>query len=235
MLTADLHTHTKYSHGKGTVEQNVMAAMARGLKRIAITEHGPKHLFFPVKWEALKKLRKEIDQINDRCGEQIEVLMGLEANLMGDGITDVPEDTSIFDFVLIGFHKGTAPQDALSRRWWRHLLFREGRRHAAENTMAYVRAMDCTPKLLAITHPGIYIPVDIPLLAREAAKRNVALEMNEAHRNMRLQDVLAARAEGAGLLISSDAHTPQRVGDCAHALALAQQAGVLESVINWEQ
>lgn len=233
MLTADLHTHTKYSHGTGTVEQNVLAAIARGLKRIAISEHGPKHLLFRVKWEALKKIRKEIDQMNDRYGDQIEVLMGLEANIMGDGITDVPKDTSIFDFIMLGFHKGTLPQDTISRRWWRNMLFRESRKYAVENAMAYVHTMDKTPKLLAITHPGTYIPVDIPLLAREAAARGVALEINEGHKNMKLPDVLAAKAEGVRFLLSSDAHSPHKVGLCPNSIALAAEAGVLERAINW--
>lgn len=39
-LTGDYHTHTIYSHGKGTVLENALQAKARGLREIAITDHG---------------------------------------------------------------------------------------------------------------------------------------------------------------------------------------------------
>ena len=41
-LKYDLHTHTVWSHGKGTVEDNVKEAVKKGLNKIAITDHGPR-------------------------------------------------------------------------------------------------------------------------------------------------------------------------------------------------
>ncbi len=236
MLIADLHTHTRYSHGTGTVEENVLSAIACGLKRIGISEHGPKHMFFPVKWEALLKIRKEVDQMNARYGGQIEVLMGLEANLMGDGLTDAPKDTSIFDYIMLGYHKGTFPADAISRGWWRSFFFGQStRRHAKANVVAYAHAMEKTEKIIAITHPGTYIPVNMGDLARVAKEHGVALEINEGHRNMSLDEVLEAKAEGASFLLSSDAHRPSRVGQAPNSIALAREAGVLGQCINWEE
>ncbi len=235
MLSADLHTHTVYSHGTGTVEDNVRAAIEKGLKRIGVADHGPKHLFFPVKWDALLKLRRDIDYLNKKYGSDIEVLMGIEANLLGDGLTDVPEDDSIFDYILLGYHKGAFPRDSISCGWTRNILFRQNAaRHGSKNAMAYVHAMDNTKKLLAITHPGIYIPVDIELLAQEAAQRGIALEINESHRNMTAQDLQVISKAGAKLLISSDAHRPGRVGETPKSIALAREAGVLGSIINFE-
>ena len=40
IITADYHTHTNYSHGKGTPEENVLAAIEKGLRRIAISGEG---------------------------------------------------------------------------------------------------------------------------------------------------------------------------------------------------
>lgn len=234
MLTADLHTHTLYSHGKGSAEQNVLFALARGLKRIAISEHGPKHLFFPVKLEKLKQLRTEIDLLQDQYGDRIQIEMGLEANLLGNGITDVPEDVSIFDFILVGFHKGVMPRDTISKKWFLSFFHRQSKRHSRENAEAYMRMMDRTPKLLAITHPGTYIPVDIPLLARESAARGVALEINEAHKNLSGEELRAALEAGGQFLISSDAHRPERVGICEYSIALARRENALSACINYE-
>lgn len=233
MLVTDYHTHTQYSHGKGTVEENVLAGIFRGLRRLGIAEHGPGHLFFPVKWEALLRLRREIDRMNEKYGGQIEVLMGLEANLLGEGATDIPADTSIFDFMLLGYHKGTAPVDRISRGWMRALLFRQGKRHAKPNAEAYLRAMDAAPGLLGITHPGTYIPVDIRMLAEGAAARGVALELNESHHSMSLDDLRIAQEAGASFFLGSDAHRPERVGVVTNSLALAKEAGALGRVINW--
>ena len=41
-LFGDYHTHTTYTHGKSTVEENVQQAELLGLKEIAITEHSYK-------------------------------------------------------------------------------------------------------------------------------------------------------------------------------------------------
>lgn len=235
MLWADLHTHTIYSHGKNTPEEVVLAALSRGLSRIAISEHGPKHMFFPVKWPQLLALRRDIDRLQDTYGGRIDIRMGLEANLLGDGITDVPEDQSIFDFVLFGYHKGTWPVDAVSRKWMRGLLFRQREKHAKENAQAYIHAMENTKKLLAITHPGTYIPVDIDMLAHAAKAHDVALEINEAHKNMAPEDVKIVLSAGAKLLISSDAHRAERVGRCPYSIALARDAGALGRVINWKE
>ena len=49
ILTADYHTHTPYSHGKGTVEENAARAKELGLKQIGITDHGFSHLAFGLK------------------------------------------------------------------------------------------------------------------------------------------------------------------------------------------
>ncbi len=64
-IFADYHTHTVYSHGKGTIEDNVKRAIEIGLEVIAITDHGPAHVFYGLRKRDFKKMREEIDKINE--------------------------------------------------------------------------------------------------------------------------------------------------------------------------
>ena len=60
-MVYDHHTHTIYSHGKGTILDNVRAAAAaKGIRSIAITDHGPGHLTYGIKMEQLPQMRKDI-------------------------------------------------------------------------------------------------------------------------------------------------------------------------------
>ncbi len=50
-LYGDYHTHTIYSHGSGTIRDNVEEALRKGLKEIGICDHGPGHYLYGVKKE----------------------------------------------------------------------------------------------------------------------------------------------------------------------------------------
>ena len=59
----DLHTHTTYSHGKGSVEDNVREAFNQNMEFIAISDHGPGHLTYGVNREEFVNLREDECQI----------------------------------------------------------------------------------------------------------------------------------------------------------------------------
>ena len=59
-LTGDYHTHTVFSHGKGTIRENVLHARQLGLKAIAITDHGPGHNEHGMKRESVPEMRRII-------------------------------------------------------------------------------------------------------------------------------------------------------------------------------
>lgn len=111
-IFADYHTHTVYSHGKGTIEDNVKRAIEIGLEVIAITDHGPAHVFYGLRKRDFKKMREEIDKINEKY-PQIKVLMGVEANLISlEGDIDVPDELMKYlDILLMGYHEGVMPKD----------------------------------------------------------------------------------------------------------------------------
>jgi putative hydrolase len=100
-LFADYHTHTVYSHGKGTIRENVEEAMRKGLKEIVISDHGPGHFTYGVKIKNIKKMREEIEELKKEYNN-IDIKLGVEANLIScDGDLDVKNDylyvSSFFD------------------------------------------------------------------------------------------------------------------------------------------
>lgn len=230
MLRYDLHIHTNYSHGKGTPEEIVLAAISRGLTRISISEHAPGHVFYGVKYPRMKELRKEIDRLNSVYARDIEVLMGIECNLTGYGLCDMPEDSSIFDVKILAFHKGIIPRDGFAFARTLESL-KIGGSSPERTANALLQAAD-RYKIDIFSHPSLYVKSHIPTLAKGAAQLGVKLEINGARVTMTAEELRQAVAAGAQLIIGSDAHSPERVGDDSLALKAAEEAGVLQQVVN---
>ncbi|MBQ2064101.1 MAG: PHP domain-containing protein, partial [Firmicutes bacterium] len=106
-LLYDHHTHTTFSHGKGSIEDNVKEAIAKGLTSVGITDHGPGHLTYGLKRENYPVMRAEVDRLNKKY-PQIEVLLGVEANIWEPAphIDVIPEDLPYLDYVIAGYHYG---------------------------------------------------------------------------------------------------------------------------------
>lgn len=241
-ITADYHTHTRYSHGKGTIEENVIAALEKGLSKIAIADHGFGHIRIGMSIKDISKIRKEIDRINKKY-KDIEVLMGVEANLIGlDGTIDIPwQYVDVFDIILMGFHKAVYP--ASVRDGWELFLkngfaaiFPKDRdKIRRQNTEAMIRAIERYP-IQIITHPGAKIDIDTQMLAKYAAQKNVALEINNSHGYMTVEYVKIAMEEGVSFAINSDAHHPSKVGVFDRSIKIAKEAGLdSRQIINAEK
>ncbi len=227
MIASDLHTHTLYSHGKGTPEENVLAAIRCGLKRVAISEHGGAHALFGVRNKKLLRLRREVDRLAAKYASEIEVLMGCECNLTAFGACDAPSDPALCDVLLLAFHKGVVPRDALTRRALAESLglAQAGPVKIAEALLAAADAY----RIDIFAHPGLYVKADIATLAKGAAQLGVMLELNAARVTLTPEEARLAASLGARFVANSDAHTPERVGDLSAALAFAKNADIIVS------
>lgn len=239
-IIADLHTHTRYSDGGTTIEQNVTAAHSLGLKYIAITDHGPAQLSSGIKRSDIPLQRKEVDRLNSHYAGEITALLGIEANIISlDGHIDVlPEYADLYDIVLMGFHKTARPSTItdISHFWVKSLLLNRSDKPNIKQltTDAYIKAIE-NNRIDIIVHPRHNIDVDVPRLGRECARQGTALEISARrnHLQMTQQDASAARREGAFFVIDSDGHTVEEIGGFQQALDFAGPAGFgPEDIIN---
>ena len=222
MYQADLHTHTVASvHAYGTIMENAKAAKEKGLKVIAMTDHGPgiggPEPYFFVN---LRVIPEELFGVR--------VLKSVEANIMDvRGNLDLPpEILGSLDLVVAGFHNPEILE-----------LIPE-RRKTGWCTKAMCAAIR-DPNVDIIAHPGNPVfPVDIEQVVRTAAKYGKALEINNnsfiARPLSRGSCGLIAREcakHGTFVSIASDAHFPFSIGDVSQAAEIAREAGIKEHQI----
>ena len=238
-IFADYHTHTIYSHGKGTIRENVESAIKKGLKEIAICDHGPSHVGFGVKRKNFKKIRQEIDNLNKEYS-QIKILMGVEANIIGyDGEIDVNDEImELIDILLVGFHFGAMPKsirDAYNMfvvNYLGRFSKKIDKKARDMNTKAVINAIN-RYDIDLITHPGAKVDIDTKELAKAASQRGTALEINSSHGFLTLEYLKIAMEENVKFLISSDAHRPEDVGNVESAIQRALKAGLnADRIIN---
>ncbi len=237
----DFHMHTKYSDGKSTMEENVKEAIKKDLHIIAITDHGPGHLVYGIKERDILKLREEVNDLQ-RKYPQIQILLGIEANILGaDGkidLTDLVEEN--IDILIAGYHFGSRPSKfcrdmrihmynllGLKIKYFRNKIVNE-------NTMALINAME-KYNIDVLTHPGDKGKVDIDLVAQVAAKTGTKLEINERHTHLTVEEIKIAMKYDVKFIISSDAHFYEHIGVYNDALNRVKEAGLdLRRVVNYE-
>jgi DNA polymerase (family 10) len=196
-LKGDLHVHSKASDGHNTIEEMALAARARGLEYIAITEHS-KRLTVARGLDAAR-LAKQIDEIarlNERLAG-IRVLSGIEVDILEDGTLDLPDSVlAKLEVVVAAVHsKFDLPR--------------------AKQTDRILRALD-NPHVKILAHPtGRLIDerepydVDMQRVIRRARERGVALEVNAHPQRLDLLDTHCqmAKEEGVLVAVNSDAHS----------------------------
>ena len=229
----DYHTHSNYSDGKATIDEIVMAAKRKGLKEVAITDHGPRSLVGGLKNpKKILEVAWKIQGINATM-EDFKVLSGVEANIIDeDGQIDIsPEVYEELDLLLIGLHPLVCT-DSLSS-FWNLVLKNQARRFLKINNS---RVVDLNTKALvgacikykpfAISHPGLGMPIDISEVAKACAQNGVAYEINCAHLYQTPEELKIAAREGVDFVINSDAHFIETVGDLEAGLKIAMKAGI---------
>lgn len=232
ILTADYHTHTPYSHGKNTVLENATAAKAKGLKEIAITDHGFNHLLFGLKRKKLPDLRAEIEEAEKLTG--VKVLMGMESNLTSsEGETDMKKkDLPFFDIYLCGIHevlRYKSFSDAYNIFVKNYSAYKLGKRPSdkviTNTTKAYINAIKNNP-IDIITHINYKCYCNLEEVAKCCADYGTYIEINTKKRHVSAEELNLMAATGVRFVIDSDAHSADRVGDTKIAEEILSEAEV---------
>jgi DNA polymerase (family 10) len=213
-IRGDLHMHTRESDGRASLEEMAEAARALGYEYIAITDHS-KALAMANGLDEKRAVAfaHQVREL-DHGALGIRVFSGLECDIKRDGAMDLADDAlAELDFVVGSVHSYLNLEPA-------------------EMTDRLLRALEC-PHLRVIGHPtGRMLlhrepfPFDFDVVVKEAARRGVALEINASPERLDLTASLAraAKARGARIVISTDAHHPKHLANMRYGVLTARRA-----------
>ncbi len=212
-IRGDLHTHTDWSDGRDSMEEMILEAKARGLKYIAVTDHSVgRGIANGLSVERLESHGKRLKELESDIGG-IRILRGTEMDIRADGTLDYPDEVlDKLDWVVASVHSAMG-QDS------------------ATMTDRIIMAMR-NPRVSAIGHLSTRLigerrPVDADYEAifRAAADTGTALEINGSLERLDLKDAHVSRARelGAALVINTDAHTTEGLGNMEYGVSLARR------------
>lgn len=195
-IKGEVHCHSTWSDGRGSIEEMARAALANGYQYLAITDHSQSlGVASGLSAERLAQQRREIDEVQSRV-PGIRLWQGSEVEVRADGTLDFPDEIlARLDYVVASVHTGLRQdRDTLTRR-----------------ALAAIR----NPYVKQLAHPtGRLLPrreggdFDMEALIQAAAETGTFLEINAAPERLDLPDTSVRRAieVGVRLIINCDAH-----------------------------
>jgi DNA polymerase (family 10) len=212
-ILGDLHAHTDWSDGAGTLEEMADTARQHGYRYLLISDHTQSlGIAGGLTPQQLREQRAEIDVLNERW-QDFALLQGCELEIKADGALDFPDEVlAELDFVVASVHTSL-------------------RQEQAQITERVMNALH-NPYVDVIGHPSGRIlgqreesAVDLDAVIETAARTGTALEVNSIPNRLDLDDVHIRRALelGVKIAINSDAHHPGGMESLRYGLATARR------------
>ena len=215
-IKADLHMHTTATDGTASIREMAEAAKKRGLKYIAITDHSKRvTMANGLDADRLRAHWKEIRKVADSISG-IEVLCGIECDILEDAEMDLPDDVlAEADWVIAVLHYGLKqPREQIMKRLMT----------AVKNP--YVCVIGHPSGRIVSRRPGADIKYSD--FFKAAADNGVMMEINAHPSRLDLDDVQAASAKDHGIpiVISTDAHSTSGFDVMQYGVYQARRAGL---------
>ncbi len=215
-IRGDLHLHSDWSDGHGTIEQMATEARLLGYEYLSIADHsGGLAIARGLNAERLREQRTEIERVNELVPE-VRLLRASEVEVHPDGSLDFPDEVlAELDLVVASLHS------ALSRT-------------TDELTERIVKVIR-NPHVDIIAHPtgriierrpgGTYHWETVFKAARETG---TAIEINANPARLDMSDEVAREARLAGVTISidTDAHDVNSLHLMRYGIGLARRAAI---------
>jgi DNA polymerase (family 10) len=212
-IRGDLHCHTVASDGRATIAEMALAARERGYEYLAITDHSASHGFGNDVSAA--ELRRQIERIAeiDAGLEGMRLLAGSEVNILPDGSLDYEDELlGQLDWVVASVHTA----------------FGMDEQRMTERMIAAIEH----PLVDAIGHPSGRLierrepyALDLEAVFAAAARTGTLLEINANpdRRDLSESHARAAVAAGARIVIDSDAHRTETLGNMRWGVLTARR------------
>ncbi|MBO8127987.1 MAG: DNA polymerase/3'-5' exonuclease PolX [Peptococcaceae bacterium] len=216
-IKGDLHVHSKYSDGTGTIEEIAAQARALGLEWVAVCDHSKSlRIAKGLTEEDLRRKISDIRSFNDRSPD-IKLLCGTEVDILPDGRLDYPDNIlAELDFVIAAVHSA----------------FKQDRTAMTERLVKAARH----PLVHSIAHPTGRLfgereayDVDIDRIIETCSRHGTALEINAYPKRLDLDgpSCRLARKKGVRLTIGSDAHLVHQMNYLSLGVAAARRGWLI--------
>jgi DNA polymerase (family 10) len=221
-IQSELHTHSTWSDGTLSIREMAQAALARGLKTLAITDHSQSlGIAGGLSQKELLEQRKEIDVVQEELGDSLLLLQGSEVEIRADGSLDFSDEVlANLDIVVASMHTS----------------LRQNRQKVTSRLINAIR----NPHVDVIAHPtGRIIPdregadLDMDAVLEAAHEHGVALEINANPSRLDLNDIYARRAAEMGikLSINTDAHSASELNLLQFGIATARRGWIRSDMV----
>jgi DNA polymerase (family 10) len=222
-MRGDLHMHSTWTDGLASIEEMALAAKARGLKYIAMSDHSKRvAMVGGLDENKLLKQWEEIDKLNEQLSG-ITILKSIEVDILERGGLDIADAVlAEADWVNASLHYGhSQSREQITRRAI----------EALENP--YVCTLGHpTGRMLLARKP---YEIDLDAVIKAASDNGKFLELNAHPKRLDLDDVACAAAKyhGVRIVISTDAHRAEGLDVMRYGILQARRAGLTkQDVVN---
>jgi putative hydrolase len=220
----DMHVHSTFSDGKGTIAENVEAARERQLQTICLVDHvRADTTWIPEFVQATDELRQQ----EENQTQPLSILRGVETKILDqDGHLDLPAGLSRLDHVLVADHQFPLadgphnPKEVLAQRRegaWADQALLEILIEATGNSLGSVAGFGILAHLFSVLpKAGLreddVAPAALDWLAARCLQHEVRVEVNERWGCPSPRSLSYFVRRGVGLVCSTDSHRVETIG-----------------------